>query len=240
MFILPENLKYRKKLLYIMSAVLLILHALYIPLMLLYNHTAGDFTLSALSAVLKIILPIISILLKSSLYGILLTVYDNYQFNMSLPYSIVAVISLLITRTGELITFATTNKNLHYDDVKAYVYSLLTSFAIDIAVVLILFIISRMSKPKKISRVFLLALIVCSIPMVVSLIQEIYFCKLTVSSIMAEADYGATPFTIKEILSLIWGFVKHILTALATFTVIMFINRLMIKKVKRRPDNEKV
>ena len=239
MLILPENLKFRCRLLIWMAALLLILHAIYIPFMLLYSHTAGDFRAQALSVVLKILLPILSILSKSVLYGILLTVYDNYESPMTLPYTAAGIISLLITRIGELINYAYTNVNLRFDDVKAFVYSLITNFAIDTAIILILFIISRMSKPKKISRVFLLALVLCSIPMLIALVQEAFFCKLSVEAIIAEADYGEAAFTAKEIFTLIWGFAKHILTALATFILIMFINQLILKKTKRRPVNEK-
>lgn len=239
MLILPENQRFRRKLLISMSAVLIILHALYIPLMLLYSHTAGDFKMEALSTLLKILLPVISILHKGALYGILLTIFDNYDLKMLLPFSAAAAISLIITRAGELLVYAYTNVNLRYEEVKAYIWALIVSFAADIAIILILFVLSRMSKPKKISRFFLLALTVCAIPMAVALVQEGFLCKMAVESIMAETDYGAAPFSAKEIFSLIWGFLKHIVTALSTLILIMMVNRLILRRTKRRPKNEK-
>ncbi|MBR5515070.1 MAG: hypothetical protein IKU52_02565 [Clostridia bacterium] len=234
---MPENLKFRRRLLISASAILLILHILYIPLMLLYSHNAGDFTKEALCNVLKITLWLISILHKSILYGVLITVFDNYSLKMSLPFTAAGIISLIISRFGELLNYTVTNANFSNRELREYIYSLIVSLCLDITVILLLFVISRFPGPKRISRVFWLALIVCALPMLVSLVQEAIFCKITVSGIMEQADYGAVALTFKEIMSIIGGFSKHIITAAFTLILMLCVNRL-ITTDKRRKKHE--
>ncbi|MBE6573033.1 MAG: hypothetical protein E7652_01415 [Ruminococcaceae bacterium] len=232
---LPENFKYRRKAVILMAAILFVLHLMYIPFMLIYGYIEGDIAYSGIIGFLGVTLTVISVLTKYFLYGVLLTVYEHYSSRQSMPFTVVASASLLITRIAEIISYSVTNAPVSQDEAKSFIYTTLISFAIDVAVLLILFFAAKSLTPRKLSVFTVLALIVCAVPLITDLLNEF----LTFRVIMNDYSYSNTTMTGAEVLAAVWGFAQHFVKAFAGFFILFFVNSAMTRsqKTKTKKDN---
>lgn len=222
---MPSVAEYRKKILIVMAAVLFLLHAMYIPFNLIYNYNLNDIAYETILNVLYPVLLIISLLLKYFLYGTLLTVYDNYTLRQSVPFTVTAILSLLLSRIGEIITFAYTAEALQEGEAQSVIYSILLSFVIDVAVVIILLIATKSAQPKRIPRFTLLSVLICFIV----LCSEYY-------NIVVYLDAGLLIF--EDTLSEIWCYTSPLVKAAGGFLILTFVNIALTKPANSKKNTK--
>lgn len=233
---LPENYNYRKKTAIIMAAVLFILHLMYIPSMTVYTYIDGDIAYKGIMPVLGAVLTVISVITKYFLFGVILTVYVSYTARQSRPYTIIAAISLLITRIAEVVYYVVGEGPITIEEAKQFIYTTLFSFAIDIAVLLILWLVAVSITPKKLSVYAVLVIIVCAVPLVTDLFNEFLLFRM----ILNENSAQDITMTGKEVLTAVWGFAQHIVKAIAGFFILVFVNKAMyaLGRPKQKKDAE--
>lgn len=206
-----------------MAAVLFILHLMYIPSMTVYTYIDGDITYKSILPILGAILTVISIITKYFLFGVVLTVYVSYTARQSRPFTIIAALSLLITRIAEVVYYVIGEGPLTVDEAKQFIFTTLFSFAIDIAVLLILYLVAKSITPKKLSIYAVLVIIVCAVPLVTDLFNEFLIFRM----ISNENSIQGIEMTGKETLTALWGFAQHIVKAAAGFFILIFVNKAM-------------
>ena len=227
MDLISYNPAFKRRLIIIWSSILLILHTAFTLLSIYDAYISGDIMKKSMDTALSFILPIAALLLVYIRFGVLLSVYHTYERG-TLIFTIIAVISLVLTRVSEHILYVYTYSHATVNT-SSYLFSIFSSFMIDLATVLILLLFSR-SKKERERKIFPLLIIACVIPLAVTLFDESVFLIKFLQEIKAE--YGSTALTSAEIRSIVWVFVRPVINAVIGF-VIMVTTYTILKRASR-------
>lgn len=227
MDIISDKAELRRKILIIWSLCTVALHLIYIPLNLFNAYISGDIMQKGLEAFLGIILNILSLIIVYMRYGVLVSAYHSYKKG-TLPFTVFGIISLLLTRICELIIYAAVYsdfaQNLLY-----YLSGLATNFMIELAIIIILLLLSRSHKEQS-RTVTRLSLFACLIPCGAVLTEELFiFIKFLMD---IKRDYGSMAMTGDEIISVLSAFGRPLLEALIGYGIIRMIH-LGLKKISK-------
>lgn len=224
MDLISSNPDFKRKTLIIWSAVLLALHIIF-TLMSVYDaYISGDIMQKNMDTALSVILPIVALLLIYIRFGVLVSAYHSYEKG-TLPFTLTAAASLILTRVSEYIVFKNTYAAAPVSTT-SYLFSIFSSFMIDLAVVLLLLLFSRGPKERQ-RKVIRLILIACAFPLAISIIEETWY--LINILIQIKAEYGNAALTGTEIGSVIWSFTRPVINAVIGF-VIMLVTHKILKK----------
>ncbi|MBQ4561898.1 MAG: hypothetical protein IJA55_06220 [Clostridia bacterium] len=226
MDLISSNPKFKRKILIIWSVLLFLLHTLFTLLSLYDGYISGDIMQQGMDKALGVILPIIALLIIYIRYGVLVSAYHSYERG-TLPFTMICVGSLICSRISEHIIYVSQSSAVNP---LSYLLSFVTSFMIDLAVVLLLLLFSRGQKERK-RKVIRLILIACVFPLIITIFEETWY--LINILIEIKAEYGNAALTGTEIGSVIWSFTRPVINAVIGF-VIMLVTHKILKKQKLR------
>ncbi len=223
MDIISSKLAFKRKIIIIWSVILLILHTVFTLLSVYDAYISGDIMKKGMDTALSVILPIVALLVIYIRFGVLVSAYHSYEKG-TLPFTLTAIASLVLTRVSELIIYKTTYRTAPVST-GSYLFSMLSSFMIDLAVVLLLLLFSRGQKERQ-RKVIRLILIACAFPLAISIFEETWY--LINILIQIKAEYGSAALTGAEIGSVVWSFTRPVINAVIGF-VIMFLTHKILK-----------
>ncbi len=168
---ISNNPAFKRRVLLVWSVILLVLQAAVTLLSIYDAYVSGDIMKIGIDNALNIILPVVGMLQIYIRYGVLTSVYHSYTKGTG-RFTLVAVISILLARVGEHIAYVASGTLT--TEVAAYLVSVMSTFMIELAILLILLLISR-GKKERSRKVYRLAIIACIFPFVVSVIDELSF-----------------------------------------------------------------
>lgn len=220
---LPETLHFRRRMLIRMALVLAIMHIVYISSMLLYLGAAKDAASGAwYITTAELFLTIWALLLKYFLFGSVVTVFDSYQTSQSMPFTGVAVVSLVISRVGEILMYPLSGTKMMLEESRQLVYSVGTELIVDMAVLFVIFFISRSCSPKKLRRFTFMSIIICTVPTLYTIAERIFLWVIPAISEIAES---ANAITAIEIISMVSdALVFPIITGFAGLLIMLVTN----------------
>ena len=224
MDIISDNTVFKRKVIIIWSAILLSLHTVFTCLSAYDAYIRGDIMKANISNALAIILPVLALLLIYIRFGVLVSAYHSYERN-TLPFTLVAVASLILTRVSEVIVYAFTYTAKPVST-GSYIFSVFSSFMIDLAVVILLLLFSRGLKERS-RKVIRLILIACAFPLCISVIEETWY--LINILIEIKSEYGSAVLTTAEALSAVWSFVRPVINAAAGFGIMLLTHKILKK-----------
>ena len=225
MDIISNNPSFKRKVLFIWSALLLALHVIFTLLSVYDSYISGDIMKKSMDAFLSVILPIVALLLVYIRFGVLVSAYHSYT-EATLPFTLTAIASLVLTRVSDIIIYKTAYTSLPAGT-GAYLFSVLSSFMIDLAVLLLLLLFSR-SKKERQRKAVVLMLIACAFPFFISMFDEISFLWV----FWMEDLNGEVIFTP----SMAYPFINIVITAIAGFFVMFFTHKIL-KTISKRGHN---
>lgn len=218
---------FKRKVITVWSILLLALHIIFTLLSVYDSYISGDIMKQSMDTALAVILPIVALLLIYIRFGVLVSAYHSYAEG-TLPFTLVAVISLVLTRVSELIVYKTTYSTAPVST-GSYLLSILTSFMIDLAVVILLLLFSR-SRREREHRAIRLMLIAAAFPLAISLFEETWY--LVNILIQIKAEYGSAALTAAETLSAIWSFVRPVINAVIGFAMMLLTHKILKNRSK--------
>ncbi len=225
MDLISSNPAFKRKTLIIWSVILLVLHTVFTLLSVYDGYISGDIMKKGMDTALSVILPIVALLLIYIRFGVLVSAYHSYEKG-TLPFTLTAIASLVLTRVSEHIIYVITYNASVITG--SYILSIITSFMIDLAVVLLLLLFSRGQKERQ-RKVIRLILIACAFPLAISIFEETWY--LINILIQIKAEYGSAALTGAEIGSVVWSFTRPVINAVIGF-VIMFLTHKILKSNK--------
>ncbi|MBR4880651.1 MAG: hypothetical protein IKU19_01885 [Clostridia bacterium] len=222
MDIISNKPAFKRRVLLVWSGVLLALHIIFTLLSVYDAYISGDIMKKGMDTALAVVLPILALLLIYIRFGVLVSAYHSYNFG-TLPFTLIVIVSLVLTRVSEHIVYVTVYADPEISG--AYILSIIMSFMIDLAVVILLFLFSR-SKKERQRTILPLILITCAFPLVITVIEESWY--LINILIQIKAEYGSAALTMEESLSAIWSFVRPLINAVIGFGI-MFVTHKTLK-----------
>lgn len=223
MDIISNNPRFKALTLLIWSTALVFLHITFTLLSVYNAYISGDIMRESMSSALAVILPIIALLIIYIRFGVLVSAYHSYQKG-TLPFTCAAVVSFILTRVCELIIYKATYTTMP-EDILSYILSAVTSFLIDLAIVILLLLFSRGAKERK-RKALRLILIACAFPLAIGFAEEIWYMVLSLMDIKAE--YGSMALTATDVFAALLYFVRPVMNAAIGFAI-MFITHKILK-----------
>ena len=222
MDIISSKPAFKIKVIIIWSVVLLALHVIFTLLSVYDAYISGDIMKKGMDTALSVILPIAALLLIYIRFGVLVSAYHSYSEG-TLPFTLTAIASLVLTRVSELIIYKTTYSTAPVGT-GSYLFSIFCSFMIDLAVVLLLLLFSRGEKERK-RKIIRLILIACAFPLAISIIEETWY--LINILIQIKAEYGSAALTGTEFGSVVWSFTRPVINAGIGFVIMLVTHKIL-------------
>ena len=222
MDIISNKPAFKHRVITVWSAMLLALHIIFTLLSVYDSYISGDIMKKSMDTALSVILPVVALLLIYIRFGVLVSAYHSYAEG-TLPFTLVAVVSLVLTRVSEIIVYKSTY-TVSPVSTGSYLFSLISSFMIDLAVVIHLLLFSRSKKERQRSAVAII-LIASAFPLVISLFEETWY--LINILIQIKAEYGSAALNGTEILSVIWSFVRPVINAGIGFLIMLVTHKIL-------------
>ncbi len=213
---------FKRKVIIIWSAILLALHVIFTLISVYDAYISGDIMKKGMDTALSVILPVVALLLIYIRFGVLVSAYHSYAEG-TLPFTLVAVVSLVLTRVSEIIVYKSTY-TVSPVSTGSYLFSLISSFMIDLAVVILLLLFSRSKKERQRSIVVII-LIASAFPLVISLFEETWY--LINILIQIKAEYGSAALTGVETLSALWSFTRPVINGVTGFVIMFFTHKIL-------------
>lgn len=223
MDLISSTPSFKRRVLIIWSAVLAALHIIFTLLSLYDGYISGDIMYKNTDKAIDVILPILALLIIYIRYGVLISAYHSYVRG-TLPFTLVCIVSLICSRISEHIIYISNNAP---SNARSYVLSFITSFMIELAVVLLLFLFSR-NKKERDRSVIPLILITCAFPLAISVIEETWYLINTL--ILIKAEYGSALLTGNEILTAILPYIRPLVNAVIGFAIMLVTHKILKKK----------
>ena len=224
---ISNNPSFKRKVLILWSALLLALHIIFTLLSVYDSYISGDIMKQSMDTALSAILSLLALLLIYCRFGVLVSAYHSYTEG-TLPFTLTAAGSLVLTRVSEMILYKATYATMPVST-GAYLLSIFTSFMIDLAVVILLLLFSRGAKERKRTAIRLI-LIACAFPLVISIFEEAWY--LVNILIEIKSEYGSAALTTAETLSAIWSFVRPVINAVIGFAIMLLCHKILKNKSK--------
>ena len=219
---ISNNPSFKRKVILIWSALLLALHIIFTLLSVYDSYISGDIMMQSVDAVLSVVLSVLALLLIYTRFGVLVSAYHSYAEG-TLPFTLTAIASLVLTRVSEIIVYKATYTTMPVST-GAYLFSIFCSFMIDLAVLLLLLLFSRGKKERKRS-VIRLILIASAFPLAITLFEESWYLVNILIEIKAES--GSAALTAAETLSAVWSFVRPVINAVIGFAVMLLTHKIL-------------
>lgn len=227
MDLISNKPSFRRSVLLIWSIALLLLHVIYTILSIYHSYIGGDIMYKSADTAMKIIIPIIALLLVYLRFGVLVSAYHSYTSGI-ISFTLTAAASLVLTRICELIICGTVYSDFS-ENIAYYLTNALTSFMIDLAVVLILLLLSR-SKKEKERKAFFLIFMAALIPFVITITEEIIFLIDFLSDI--KKVYGSMALTGNETASILLTFAKPVFNGIFGFFFMWGTHKFLVAKTR--------
>lgn len=219
---ISNNPSFKRKVLILWSALLLALHIIFTLLSVYDSYISGDIIMQSVDAALSVVLSVLALLLIYIRFGVLVSAYHSYAEG-TLPFTLTAAASLVLTRVSEIIVYKTTYTTMPVST-GAYLLSIFTSFMIDLAVVILLLLFSRSRKERERSAIRLI-LIAAAFPLAIALFEETWYLVNILTEIKAE--YGSAALTVSEALSAVWSFVRPVINAVIGFAIMLLTHKIL-------------
>lgn len=227
MDLISEKPVFRSRLIFFWSLILILLHIALTLFSLNQSYISGDIVYENATIVMDIVTWLTALLLLYIRFAVPVSVYHSYSGKNALPYTVVSVVSILLSQISRLIIYGYTYSDFASDSAP-YLFNALTGFAIDLAVLLIIFVISRGSEERKRSIVRL-ALITCILSAAITLTDQIVY--LIQFFVEINSVYGSMALTSEEARDIIIDCVRPFLNGGIGFVIILVTNRIL-KKIK--------
>ncbi len=224
---ISQKPSFKGKLLGIWGAVLAILHICFTLLSLYHSHINGDIAYKTASSAVYILLWIMAVFILYFRFAVLVCAYHGYSTKKALPFTVTAIISLLLSQISELIISGYTYTDFA-ETPASYLLNAVLSFVMDLAIILILMLICS-NKKKKLSFVRL-TIITCALPLVISMADETIYLVQFLSEI--NQTYGSMYLSAGETLSVVTAFLRPILNAVLGSLIILGTHKFLLKKSK--------
>ncbi len=219
---------FKKRVIAVWAAILLLLHVLFTLLSVYHSYIREDITHKSADALLGYLIPVLAFLIIYVRFSVMVSAYHSYESG-TLPFTLTVTSSLILTRVCDLII-----KCFIYSDFSSVfgkeLFGAFLSFMIDLAMVLIILILSR-SKKERNRKITRLILITCAFPLIVSLFEEIWFLVAFLKEI--NELYGSMAINSKELWSIVWAFAVPFIEAVLGFIVI-FVTHKILRKTSQK------
>ena len=219
---ISSNQGFKKRILIIWALSLAVMHIAFTVLSVWHCYISGDIMKVTADKILTYVIPILAFIVIYFRFAVMVSAYHSYREG-TLPFTIIAVVSLVITGISYLIV-----KRFSSPDfariLENELIGTLMSFMIDLAVVILIFLFSRSKKEQK-RTVTRLIIITCLFPLVISLIEEIWFLGVFLMEIKEES--GSMAVTSSELGAIVKAFAVPFIEAILGFLLMLGTHKIL-------------